>query len=71
MALYPRIKDEDRHKIPDEQRCEVSYNGYHTWELVRKTLNSEPMLLCSKCLQHRMVFGDVIEEETEKKKLDK
>jgi len=67
MALYPRIKDEERNKIPDEFRCEVSYNGMHTWEIVRKTPVSEPVLLCTKCLQNRIIFGDVIEEE----KLDK
>jgi hypothetical protein len=67
MALYPRIKEDERHKIPDEQRCEVSYNGYHTWEIVRKTPTSVPVLLCTKCLRNKMIFGDIIDE----KELDK
>jgi len=62
MALYPKISDEERHKIPDEFRCEVSYNGYHTWEIVRQSPVSAPVLLCTKCLQNRMIFGDVIEK---------
>lgn len=68
MALYPRIKDDERNKIPDEQRCEVSYNGYHTWEIIKQAPTSEPILICTKCLQHRMIFGDVIEETTLDKK---
>lgn len=57
MAIYPRIKLEERLKIPMEFRCEVSYNGYHTWEVVRQTPASVPILICTKCLQQKMIFS--------------
>jgi len=60
MAIYPRIKEEERDKIPEEHRCQVSYNGYHSWEVVRQTPASEPVLLCTKCLQHKMIFDELI-----------
>jgi hypothetical protein len=49
MAIYPRIKDVERNKIPEEHRCEISYNGYHSFEIVRETPSSTPCMVCTKC----------------------
>lgn len=49
MAIYPRIKDSEREQIPEKDRCQVTYNGYHNLELVRETPASTPVLICTKC----------------------
>jgi len=49
MAIYPRIKDEERERIPAKDRCSVSYNGYHSFEVVREAPNSVPVMVCPKC----------------------
>ena len=48
MGLYTRIPDRERVLIPDEIRCEISYNGYHTWEIVKEEIQSTPIFVCTK-----------------------
>lgn len=64
MAIYPRIKDDERNKIPEKDRCPVSYNGYHTFEIVRETPASVPIMICTKCQK-------IIDIKFPKEKLDK
>jgi len=49
MAIYPRIKDVEREKIPQKDRCSVSYNGYHSLEIVRERPDATPVMVCTKC----------------------
>jgi len=45
-----RIPDEERSRIPDKHKCEVSYNGYHAWEILE-----DREVLCTKCLEQRLL----------------
>lgn len=49
MIQYKRISDEERNKIPADLRCEVSYNGYHTWDILKNEI--KPLAICRKCLK--------------------
>jgi len=49
MGLYTRIPERERILIPEEQRCEISYNGFHAWEIIKKDLTTEPIFVCNKC----------------------
>lgn len=52
MGRFDRISDEERQKIPEIFRCEVSYNGFHMWQVVGE-LGCE--VLCLKCLEKRLL----------------
>jgi hypothetical protein len=54
---YERVTDETRMKIEKNLRCEVSYNGYHQWEIVRQNSDSTPFTICIKCLELREIKG--------------
>ena len=49
MSVYSRISDEDRKKIPDKDRCEINYNGYHAFTVVNISNTGEPFMVCTKC----------------------
>lgn len=56
MYRVQRISDEEREKIPEEQRCAVSYNGYHQWEIIRpQVIGQMPYVICKKCLAKKEV----------------
>lgn len=54
--LYKKISDAERQKIDEKQRCEISYNGYHQWEVIKQVeAGLKPIVLCTKCLEARPV----------------
>jgi hypothetical protein len=56
MFKIQRIENEEREQIPKEHRCEVSYNGYHQWEIIRDTNGlKSPHVICKKCLEKRNI----------------
>ena len=49
MGVYARVDDEARKKIPDKDRCEINYSGYHAFAVVSVTPTGEPFMVCTKC----------------------
>jgi len=52
MGRFDRISDEEREKIPEIYRCEVSYNGFHMWQVVGEKGDE---VVCLKCLMKKVL----------------
>jgi len=56
MFKIQRISDEERELIPLKDRCRISYNGYHQWELIRPGVINQPVyVVCKKCLEKKEI----------------
>jgi len=71
MGLYTRIPDRERILIPEELRCEISYNGYHVWEIVKEDMQSTPIFVCTKCGKVKPINWEGAKTLTSKEKKDK
>ena len=59
---YERIADKEREKIPDEWRCDVSYNGFHAWDMTNSSSVDSIYVVCLKCLEKRKLQFDKVKK---------
>jgi hypothetical protein len=56
---WTRISEQERMEIPQNLRCWASYNGYHTFEIIRPMkAEQNPFMVCKKCCEKVMLFDE-------------